>query len=142
MKTNKVLKNKRGFTLVELIVSIAVIVIISVTALGVCASSIRIFSKTSAEKRLMMELNVYITCFETDDFVAAAEFAKGITLSVVGTNSVYYTGDMQITTEEKAVYKIEMTLSNDGSVKTFTAKTGNVSGVIYYEMPKALTIAV
>ena len=131
----------KGFTLTEVVVAIAVIVIISVTSLSVCASSVSIFAKTRAESRLLKEIDLYEVCFETGNFADAVMFAKGATVLETGESVIYYDEEFNVVDEENALYQIDIDITVDNGIKSFSAKIKNMSGKVYYEMPEPYKIA-
>ena len=133
---SKVLSDKRGFSLMETVVSIVIVILFTVTTLGVIISSTRIYAKNNAEIKLLRELQLMETCFDTADFVAAVDFARGITVNDTGVTTVYYDGNVRVTQEQFAEYVLVMDITDDGLVRTMTAYTGNMKGDVYYEMPQ------
>ena len=135
----RVLLDKRGFSLMETLVAIVIVIIFSVTTLGVIISSARIYAKNDIEVKLLKELELYETCFDTADFAAAVDFARGITVNDTGRTTVYYDADIRVTEEEYAEYVLVMDITDDGSTRAFRAYTGTVKGDVYYEMPQQYT---
>ena len=135
----KVLKDKKGFSLLEAVISIAIVILFSVTTLGVIISGTKIYAKNEREIRLLKELELFETCFDTTDFVSAALYARDVTLSDTGRSTVYYDADIRVTAEEYAEYVLVIDITDNGTTRTLSAYTGSVGGHVYYEMPQPYT---
>ena len=138
----KVLGSKKGFTLTETIIAIAVVVIYSIATLSVCSASTKIFASSTTQQKLLRELEVYQTCFYCEDYVQATFFARGVTLNAVGQTIVYYDGQICVTNSENGAYLVTINITNDGSVRTFSASFGPVGGKTSYTMPKGISLEV
>ena len=81
---NKTRKRKGGFFLVEVVIALSVIVLVTISALTICISSISAKIKTVNQSRAISFSDNVWECFKAaddeDDFISYVQFAEGITL--------------------------------------------------------------
>lgn len=87
------MKNKKGVSLVEVVVAMAVIVIVSVTALSVALSTTRLTDKAALRFRAVNQIEDIVTLAENaenkDAFLAMLEkYFDGSTLTKAGENTI------------------------------------------------------
>lgn len=90
---NKTRKRKGGFFLVEVVIALSVIVLVTISALTICISSISAKVKTVDQSTAISFSDNVWECFKAadneEDFISYVEFAEGITLKDAQQDSGY-----------------------------------------------------
>lgn len=106
-------KKEKGITLIEIIVSLAIIVIISVAAVSIAAYSSTLFNSMNVKRFFQREIDniaeLYLS-YEKEDFSSAFNKLTGKTISGY-TNSTYYVSPNfeYVESTDNYSYKINLT---------------------------------
>ncbi len=128
-------KSKKGFSLVEVIIALSVIIIVSVCALTIVLSSISTKQSTIDKEKAQYFANDAWECFKAsndeNEFIANMLYAEEIDLSFTNgvceyTSEIYkYTANIEVDyTLLRPTFKITVKDKKDNTIVTFTYKKG------------------
>ncbi len=95
MVKNDKRRRRRGFTLVEAVVSIAVVTIISAAALTAILATVDITRRSNERNTAAVQSSMIMDCYKTDNFAKALAFC-GISGYSEGNFTVYYDDDFEV----------------------------------------------
>ena len=122
-------KNRRGFTLVEMVISMALVVMVTLAVLTTAQVSFRTVQKNHVKQCAIREVENIITCFQSADFSAGLKLLYGETVpqltidadTVTGaTVSFTVDGEAVAKDSSSAVWSVQatVTVSEDGKTET------------------------
>ena len=91
-QTAKLNTHKKGFTLVEVLICVVIIVFISIAALSATLATADIVQRADDRNRAISQVEMIMACKRTDDFPAAMKLC-GIDGVTAGNFIVYYDAD-------------------------------------------------
>lgn len=124
-------KNRRGFTLVEMVISMALVVMVTLAVLTTAQVSFRTVQKNHVKQCAIREVENIITCFQSADFSAGLKLLYGETVpqltidadKVTGaTVSFTVEGEAVAKDSSSAVWSVEAEISVDENTTTKTIK--------------------
>ena len=128
---NKKCRARRGFTLLEAVVSIVVVTIISAAALTAILSTVDITRRSDERNTAAVQSSVIMDCYKTDNFAKALALC-GINGYSTGSFTVYYDDDFAVIGIQKPAnnaycYAIEVTVGTRSiGVKAVLRESGEV----------------
>ena len=135
-------KFKNGYSIVEVVIALSVIVVISIAALSTVLSSVATkqaaINKTEAQNFAENAWECFKVSDDDEKFVSNVNFAEGVTLAdgVAGENGykvyTYYSEENKFTAQisvkfpanERAEFKIDVTDKNGKSIISFSYQKG------------------
>ena len=127
------MNKKRGISLAEVIVAMALVVIISVIALSTINWSLNTGSKELLKNFFNIESQNYVSAY----YSGASNYQDAMTLLTNGTYTygedatVYYSQDLTITEEQNAKYYVNLDFEIDSfSVKCYTSQNSLICEVV------------
>lgn len=126
-KNNK--KKQKGFSLAEVIVAVALVIVISLVAFAVCSVCVDLGGKNHIKNYFMVESNNYIKAY----FLGGANYESAINM-LTGKNvnygedvSVYYDSNFKITDQENSAYSVNLSFA-----EKFKVECKNASNNVFY----------
>jgi len=125
---------RRGFTLVEAIVSILIVTAISLAALTATLTSSDIIRRADDRNRATDQVEMIMACYRTDNFSGALALC-GIENYTGGNFTVYYSEDFQVLgliqpTNNDYYCRVEVTVGQNSIGVT---AINRASGEVYYK---------
>ena len=107
-------KCKKGLTLVEVVVAMALVVIISLAGFSVINFSIKSGGRSQVKNFFMSEVQNYATAIlsGSENYSNSMNLLTGASYSYGENGVVYYSGNLTITNEENAKYHININFDN------------------------------
>jgi len=122
-------KKEKGLTLVEMVVSLAIIVIVSVAAISIAVYSSNTQKRVAISRYFTVLIDNSLRLYETysdTDFEDAFEALTGQAI-YYNTNRTYYLNlDYQYVEESNAVYNVRYVFKSNGLVVTAMYSDGDV----------------
>ena len=117
-KTEYAKRKKRGFTVVETVVSMALVAILSVAALATVQTSLNALQKNDVRRDVLRESENVITCYQSDNFSSALKLLYGLEgfdeADPITLITLYFNSDCVASTEsDGALWSMEVTVSTD-----------------------------
>lgn len=133
MTAGKVIYKKKnsGISLAETIVAMALITIMSLIAFSTCSLSLTINNNSKVKNFFMVEANNYIDCYYmgSADYTQNMNFLTGENYTYGQNASIYYSKDLQITTEQNAKYYVNLSYGSQFLVECY-----NISNDLIYSV--------
>lgn len=126
------MKKRRGVSIAEVIVAMALVVILSVTALSTVNWSINIGRKEVLKNFFNIESRNYISAY----YSGATNFENAMSLLTNNTYTygedatIYYSKDLAITEQQNASYHVDL----DFEIGSFSVKCYTSQNTILYEV--------
>ena len=104
------MNKKRGVTVVELVVAMAIAVIVSIFAYSTCSFAIGQGQKMKTKNFFISQAQNFVNCY----FLGSEQYSDGIKFLTdcdvnYGENAtIYYSNDYEITTEDKSQYYVNL----------------------------------
>lgn len=115
-KTEYEKNRRRGFTVVETVVSMALVGILSVAALATVQTSLRTLQKSDVQRDVLRESENVITCYQSADFSSALRLLYGVEGINTSDFTLYFTSERVASTEnEGALWRMVVTVSENES---------------------------
>ena len=108
-----------GFSLVEVVVAMALIVILSFVAFAVCSLSVNVGGKNYVKNYFMTESKNYLSAYFSgnDNYSKAMSLLTGESFVFGEDATVYYSSGFEITTQENSRYKVNLIFGDKFQVK-------------------------
>lgn len=122
MKTKQSKNKKKGVTLVETIIAMALVVIISTMAFSICNLSLSYGNNSKLKNFFITQTQNYVKAYYLggNDYKNAMELLTGTQYEFGVDTTIYYDGDLNISTESEHTYSVELTFGTGFSVQCYT----------------------
>lgn len=130
---------KKGYSIVELVVAMAIVVIVSTGALLTLTSASKIFTQSQVKTHLIYEMENIMTCFHSDDYLSSVKEYVGDT-SYDGNSKIYYTSSFQKSlsnSDSTAEYYIDVNYTNSPQ-NSLLLKSFKINDTLIYGMDEAI----
>ena len=114
---------KKGVTLAETIVAMALVVIISTMAFSICNLSLSSSNKSKIKNFFITQTQNYVQAYFLggEDYESAMELLTGTQCEFNTNTTIYYSNDLTISNEENSSYYIELNFDNTFLVECYTS---------------------
>lgn len=127
-------KDKKGFTIVELVIAMAIVILISVMAFTISNVSMQANSKAVTKNFFIVQASNFVKCYYlgSADYSDYMEFLTDNDSYVYNTNAnIYYDSDFEYCESENAKYRVDLIfddVNSDFVVECYYCEDG---GLIY-----------